>query len=167
MIHFSSIQSNGATYRGHVEQSYGGVGRNIADCLSRLDVNTLFISAVGQDSHTAGYRTYCKHMVNNQLCRYKHKDHSFMKYLLKLSYPQDSVVPSVCQSVLASNTLWPCECDRDLTVLWIFIKRGRPVIHDERMNCTWSLKSKVKVQVHMHAKLPVALVNWNTVQCSS
>ncbi|XP_052762526.1 uncharacterized protein LOC128205129 isoform X2 [Mya arenaria] len=56
------VQSNGGTYPGTVKQSFGGVGRNLADGLSRLGVDTLFISAVGNDSHTATFESHCKHM---------------------------------------------------------------------------------------------------------
>lgn len=56
-------QMNGGTYTGNVRQSFGGVGRNVADALSRLGVDTKFISAVGQDSHAAWFETHCSHMV--------------------------------------------------------------------------------------------------------
>lgn len=55
---------NGATYPGSVKQSFGGVGRNIADGLSRLEVETLFISAIGDDSHRAAFEAHCSHMVS-------------------------------------------------------------------------------------------------------
>lgn len=38
------------TTPGKVKQSYGGVGRNIAECMARLDTNPLLITAVGNDS---------------------------------------------------------------------------------------------------------------------
>lgn len=56
------IQLNGATYPGNVRQSFGGVGRNIADCLSRLGTNPLFISTTGTDSNRTAYEAYCSHM---------------------------------------------------------------------------------------------------------
>ncbi|XP_036376219.1 uncharacterized protein zgc:136858 [Megalops cyprinoides] len=52
----------GQTNPGSVCQSFGGVGRNIADCLSRLGERPLFISAVGADSHGDAVLSYCKHM---------------------------------------------------------------------------------------------------------
>ncbi|XP_063052293.1 uncharacterized protein zgc:136858 [Engraulis encrasicolus] len=52
----------GQTNPGSVCQSFGGVGRNIADCLSRLGQQSLFISAVGADSHGDAVFNYCKHM---------------------------------------------------------------------------------------------------------
>jgi pseudouridine-5'-phosphate glycosidase/pseudouridine kinase len=55
---------NGGTYPGHVTQSFGGVGRNIADGLTRLGVDTLFISAIGNDSHRTAYEAHCSHMVS-------------------------------------------------------------------------------------------------------
>ncbi|XP_069970987.1 pseudouridine kinase [Penaeus vannamei] len=39
------------THRGHIRQSYGGVGRNIGDALARLGCRPLLISAVGDDTH--------------------------------------------------------------------------------------------------------------------
>ncbi|XP_062611598.1 uncharacterized protein LOC134273423 isoform X1 [Saccostrea cucullata] len=61
-VNSDNFQSNGATYPGGVDQSFGGVGRNLADGLTRLGVNTLFISAIGKDSHRAGFKSYCSHM---------------------------------------------------------------------------------------------------------
>lgn len=61
-VNSDNFQSNGATYPGGVAQSFGGVGRNLADGLSHLGVNTFFISAIGKDSHRAGFRAYCHHM---------------------------------------------------------------------------------------------------------
>ncbi|XP_077373398.1 uncharacterized protein LOC144016319 isoform X2 [Festucalex cinctus] len=52
----------GQTNPGSVCQSYGGVGRNIADCLSRLGHRPVFISATGADSHSDAVFSYCKHM---------------------------------------------------------------------------------------------------------
>ncbi|KAL2093600.1 hypothetical protein ACEWY4_010912 [Coilia grayii] len=52
----------GQTNPGSVCQSFGGVGRNIADCLSRLGQECLFLSAVGADSHGDAVFNYCKHM---------------------------------------------------------------------------------------------------------
>ncbi|GFS26105.1 pseudouridine-metabolizing bifunctional protein C1861.05-like [Elysia marginata] len=49
---------NGATYPGKVSQSFGGVGRNLADCLSRLGLNPVFVSAVGKNTNLKG----CSHM---------------------------------------------------------------------------------------------------------
>ena len=53
------LQMNGATYQGKISQSFGGVGRNLADCLSRLDLNPVFVSAVGRDTDLNA----CSHMV--------------------------------------------------------------------------------------------------------
>ncbi|XP_076083091.1 uncharacterized protein LOC143054088 isoform X1 [Mytilus galloprovincialis] len=61
-ISSQNIQMNGATYPGNVRQSFGGVGRNLADCLSRLDTNPLFISATGNDANRTVFDDYCKHM---------------------------------------------------------------------------------------------------------
>ncbi|XP_057309342.1 uncharacterized protein LOC130647488 [Hydractinia symbiolongicarpus] len=40
-----------ATNAGKLSLSFGGVGRNVAECLARLDTNPLLISAVGNDYH--------------------------------------------------------------------------------------------------------------------
>ncbi|XP_046583894.1 pseudouridine-metabolizing bifunctional protein C1861.05-like [Haliotis rubra] len=56
------VQSNGATYPGSLRQSFGGVGRNIADCLSHLGSRPLLVSAVGRGSHTGALHDNCQHM---------------------------------------------------------------------------------------------------------
>ena len=38
------------------------------------------------------------------------------------------------QCVCVCFMLWPCEHDRDLTVVCIFIKLGKHVSHDKRIN---------------------------------
>ncbi|CAN2387227.1 Indigoidine synthase A like protein [Pristimantis euphronides] len=52
----------GQTNPGQVHQSFGGVGRNLADCMSRLGVRPLFISAVGHDDLSDSVFRYCSHM---------------------------------------------------------------------------------------------------------
>ncbi|XP_062318123.1 uncharacterized protein zgc:136858 isoform X1 [Osmerus eperlanus] len=52
----------GQTNPGSVCQSFGGVGRNIADSLCRMGQTPLFISAIGTDSHSNAVLNYCKHM---------------------------------------------------------------------------------------------------------
>uniref|UniRef100_A0AAY4C140 Carbohydrate kinase PfkB domain-containing protein n=1 Tax=Denticeps clupeoides TaxID=299321 RepID=A0AAY4C140_9TELE len=61
----------GQTNCGSVGQSFGGVGRNIADCLSRLDQTPLFISAIGLDAHGENVLTSCKHMNTSAIARLK------------------------------------------------------------------------------------------------
>ncbi|XP_067665565.1 uncharacterized protein [Haliotis asinina] len=56
------VQSNGATYPGSLRQSIGGVGRNIADCLSHLGSRPLLVSAVGRGSHIGALHDNCQHM---------------------------------------------------------------------------------------------------------
>ncbi|KAM9311495.1 uncharacterized protein PAF06_009309 [Gastrophryne carolinensis] len=56
------MEFGGQTNPGQVHQSFGGVGRNLADCLSRLGVSPLFISAVGQDDLSQSVLQYCSHM---------------------------------------------------------------------------------------------------------
>ncbi|XP_062403096.1 uncharacterized protein zgc:136858 [Sardina pilchardus] len=61
----------GQTNPGSVCQSFGGVGRNIADCLSRLGQEALFISAIGADSHGDAVLNYCKHMNTSGVAQVK------------------------------------------------------------------------------------------------
>ncbi|KAK7891883.1 hypothetical protein WMY93_023846 [Mugilogobius chulae] len=58
----TDVLLSGQTNPGSVCQSFGGVGRNIADSLSRLGHTPLFISATGNDSHSEAVSNYCKHM---------------------------------------------------------------------------------------------------------
>lgn len=59
----------GQTNSGSVCQSFGGVGRNIADSLSRLGCRPLLISATGADSHSDAVLSYCKHMNTSGVAR--------------------------------------------------------------------------------------------------
>lgn len=59
----------GQTNPGSVCQSFGGVGRNIADSLSRLGHKPLFISATGTDSNSDAVLNYCKHMNTSGVAR--------------------------------------------------------------------------------------------------
>ena len=52
---------------------------------------------------------------------------------LRWGYSNASVVPCVVPSVRPS-VHGPCEHDRDYTVACFFVKLGRHVNHDERMN---------------------------------
>ncbi|XP_042693713.1 pseudouridine-metabolizing bifunctional protein C1861.05-like isoform X3 [Centrocercus urophasianus] len=52
----------GQTNAGRVRRTFGGVGRNLADCLSRLGLTPLFLSAVGKDEHSESILHYCQHM---------------------------------------------------------------------------------------------------------
>ncbi|XP_078272611.1 uncharacterized protein LOC144603344 isoform X2 [Rhinoraja longicauda] len=52
----------GPTNNSNMRQSIGGVGRNLAECLSRLGMNPLFISAVGADRNGDATLRYCCHM---------------------------------------------------------------------------------------------------------
>ncbi|KAL3190174.1 hypothetical protein MRX96_020486 [Rhipicephalus microplus] len=46
------LQLNGSTHVGHIRTSWGGVGRNVADCLSRLLGDPVrLVSAVGIDTN--------------------------------------------------------------------------------------------------------------------
>ncbi|XP_070828609.1 uncharacterized protein [Chaetodon trifascialis] len=59
----------GQTNPGSVCQSFGGVGRNVADSLSRLGRRPLFISATGADSLSDAVFNYCKHMNTSGVAR--------------------------------------------------------------------------------------------------
>ncbi|KAJ8245592.1 hypothetical protein GJAV_G00272400 [Gymnothorax javanicus] len=59
----------GQTNPGSVCQAYGGVGRNIADCLTRLGERPLFISAVGADSQGDEVLRHCGHMDTRGVAR--------------------------------------------------------------------------------------------------
>ncbi|XP_016888510.1 uncharacterized protein LOC103380561 isoform X2 [Cynoglossus semilaevis] len=59
----------GQTNQGSVSQSFGGVGRNVADCLSRLGHRPLLISAVGDDSNGDAVFNHCKHMNTSGVAR--------------------------------------------------------------------------------------------------
>ncbi|KAM7057018.1 uncharacterized protein M8220_003282 isoform 2-T2 [Acridotheres tristis] len=52
----------GQTNAGRVRRTFGGVGRNLADCLSRLGQTPLLLSAVGKDEHLESVLHYCHHM---------------------------------------------------------------------------------------------------------
>ncbi|XP_076052857.1 uncharacterized protein LOC143032269 [Oratosquilla oratoria] len=46
------------THVGKLRQSYGGVGRNLADALARLDCHPLLLSAVGNDTHARALKNH-------------------------------------------------------------------------------------------------------------
>ncbi|XP_019370953.1 PREDICTED: uncharacterized protein LOC109296156 isoform X2 [Gavialis gangeticus] len=52
----------GQTNTGKVSRTFGGVGRNLADCLSRLGRTPFFISAMGKDEHSESILRYSSHM---------------------------------------------------------------------------------------------------------
>ncbi|XP_053112226.1 uncharacterized protein LOC128327452 [Hemicordylus capensis] len=52
----------GQTNPSTIRQSFGGVGRNLADCLSRLGKSPFLISVMGKDEHSESVLHYCKHM---------------------------------------------------------------------------------------------------------
>ncbi|KAM7057021.1 pseudouridine-5'-phosphate glycosidase-like isoform 5-T5 [Acridotheres tristis] len=56
------ILGGGQTNAGRVRRTFGGVGRNLADCLSRLGQTPLLLSAVGKDEHLESVLHYCHHM---------------------------------------------------------------------------------------------------------
>ncbi|KAM4618493.1 uncharacterized protein ACJ7VT_007871 [Polymixia lowei] len=61
----------GQTNPGTVFQSFGGVGRNVADSLSRLGHRPLFISAIGTDFHSQAVLNYCTHMNTSAVARFE------------------------------------------------------------------------------------------------
>lgn len=44
-------QLDGSTYKGMTRSTLGGVGRNVAEGLMRLNQDPLFISAIGDDAY--------------------------------------------------------------------------------------------------------------------
>ena len=59
------LQMDSSTHRGTIRQSFGGVGRNIADGLSHLTIRPLFISTMGNDSHADDLIAHNPLMVNH------------------------------------------------------------------------------------------------------
>ena len=47
------MQMNASTHRGRIRQSYGGVGRNLADGMARLGRKPLFLTTLGDDQLAA------------------------------------------------------------------------------------------------------------------
>ncbi|XP_033120671.1 pseudouridine-metabolizing bifunctional protein C1861.05-like [Anneissia japonica] len=62
MTYGTDVIYGGTTNPGSIQQGVGGVGRNIADCLSRLDVDPLFISVVGDDIEGQSLMSQSNHM---------------------------------------------------------------------------------------------------------
>ncbi|XP_070612428.1 uncharacterized protein [Erythrolamprus reginae] len=58
----ATIKEGGQTNPSTVRQSFGGVGRNLADCLSRLGKMPVFISVMGKDEHSESVLRHCRHM---------------------------------------------------------------------------------------------------------
>ena len=82
---------------------------------------------------------------------------------LRWGYSNAAVVPCVCVCVRASMH-GPCEHDRDYTVACFFVKLGRHVNHDERMNPIdfGGQRSKVKVTMDIYGNKLV-----NTIQTTA
>ncbi|NWY01515.1 YOW5 protein, partial [Nothoprocta ornata] len=70
----SVILGGGQTNAGRVRRSLGGVGRNLADCLSRLGLTPLFLSAMGRDEHSESVLRYCHHMDMRAVLQLEGKD---------------------------------------------------------------------------------------------
>ncbi|XP_037834240.1 pseudouridine-metabolizing bifunctional protein C1861.05 isoform X2 [Kryptolebias marmoratus] len=62
-LHFGQLNP------GSVCQTFGGVGRNIADSLSRLGHQPLLVSATGDDANSDVVLNYCKHMNTSGVAR--------------------------------------------------------------------------------------------------
>ena len=60
-----SPQLDGSTHRGRIAQSYGGVGRNVADALARLGHRPHFVSSVGRDQLGSALVSNNQHMVRH------------------------------------------------------------------------------------------------------
>nr|XP_047935140.1 pseudouridine-metabolizing bifunctional protein C1861.05-like isoform X3 [Anser cygnoides] len=63
----------GQTNAGRVRRTFGGVGRNLADCLSRLGLTPLFLSAMGKDEHSESILHYCHHMDMSAILQLERK----------------------------------------------------------------------------------------------
>ena len=75
-IKLCHVQENSATYPGKIQQSLGGVGRNIADCLARLNCGPLLISAVGGDRYADMLFHNNSHIVRKKTPN--HQKHAFV-----------------------------------------------------------------------------------------
>ena len=60
------FQLNGSTYKGVIKISLGGVGRNLSDCLTRLNHDPLFISVVGDDPNGNSIINHNSQMVSQK-----------------------------------------------------------------------------------------------------
>ncbi|XP_066854178.1 uncharacterized protein [Anser cygnoides] len=69
----SVILGGGQTNAGRVRRTFGGVGRNLADCLSRLGLTPLFLSAMGKDEHSESILHYCHHMDMSAILQLERK----------------------------------------------------------------------------------------------
>ncbi|XP_015909347.2 uncharacterized protein [Parasteatoda tepidariorum] len=56
------VKMDGRTLAGQVGSTAGGVGRNLADGMSRLELNPFFISAVGVQEHSQALLSKMRHM---------------------------------------------------------------------------------------------------------
>ncbi|XP_055938833.1 uncharacterized protein LOC129968698 isoform X2 [Argiope bruennichi] len=56
------VKMDGRTLAGKVESTAGGVGRNVADCLARLQLNPFFVSSVGAQEHAQALLSKMNHM---------------------------------------------------------------------------------------------------------
>ena len=75
--------------------------------------------------------------------------------------------PYVC--VCVSVTLLPCEHDRNFTVVCLFLKLGRHVHYDERMNSIdfGGQRSKVKVRIDIYGNKLVNTIETKPLDVSS
>ncbi|XP_062989385.1 uncharacterized protein LOC134403272 isoform X4 [Elgaria multicarinata webbii] len=67
----ATMLDGGQTNPSTVRQSFGGVGRNLADGLSRLGKAPFFISVMGKDEHSESVLRYCSHMDMSGVLRLK------------------------------------------------------------------------------------------------
>ncbi|KAG8185111.1 hypothetical protein JTE90_014586 [Oedothorax gibbosus] len=58
---------DGRTLSGKVESSAGGVGRNLADCLTRLGANPLLVSNAGAKEHAQALLSKMDHMDKSSI----------------------------------------------------------------------------------------------------
>ncbi|XP_063164288.1 uncharacterized protein LOC134500797 isoform X3 [Candoia aspera] len=67
----ATIKDGGQTNPSTVRQSFGGVGKNLADCLSRLGKVPVFISVMGKDEYSVSVLRHCRHMDMRGVLRLK------------------------------------------------------------------------------------------------
>uniref|UniRef100_A0A0N4ZDU2 PfkB domain-containing protein n=1 Tax=Parastrongyloides trichosuri TaxID=131310 RepID=A0A0N4ZDU2_PARTI len=56
------IENTGTSYPGEVHLKPGGVGRNHADALTKLQIQTTLLSAIGKDQFGLAMENFCQHM---------------------------------------------------------------------------------------------------------
>ena len=132
-----------------------GYGRLFSGFLCGFHINVFIVLFFVQHVIVAKWVAYLWPVNNQHAVNWKIQDHypsfksSFLSpcNALRCGYSNAAVVPCMGTSVRG-----PCEHDRDYTVACFFIKLGRHVNHDERMNPIdfWGQRSTVNVTMDMY-----------------